>query len=170
MIIMLRDPRNPHNLIVSPLYCSILQPVCPIERRVKILGSLTHYFDVISQCSVPGKLYLVFCFVRQNRFHPLCLIYKQLWGRWYLAGRVGLTTMWIYPIIESIACYFMILDFVPSPVQTTLISHKNTILRPQVENFMSFFRTTVRRDFPEISEDIFNNWRDCGLSLVYWGW
>ena len=30
-----------------------------------------------------------------------------------ISSRVGLTTMWIYPIIESIACYFMILDFVP---------------------------------------------------------
>ena len=27
--------------------------------------------------------------------------------------------------------------------QTTLISHKNTILWPQVENFMPFFQTTV---------------------------
>ena len=60
-----------------------------------------------------------------------------------ISSRVGLTTMWIYPIIESIACYFMILDFVPSPAQTTLISHKNTILWPQVENFMPFFQTTV---------------------------
>ena len=29
--------------------------------------------------------------------------------------------------------------------QTTLISHKNTILWPQVENFMSFFQTAVKK-------------------------
>ena len=145
MIIMLRDPHNPNNLIVSSLYCSILSPVCLTEMRIKSLGSLTHYF----WCRHRQSFFLF----RSVESFPSFVLNLSAVVRQMISSRVGLTTMWIYPIIESIACYFMILDFVPSPVQTTLISHKNTILWPQVENFMPFFQTTERqkrRDFPEI--------------------